>query len=160
MITCGLGEAVARLPAPAAPAPAAPAPPVEETPPPAAPEAVPSPVETPVAAAVAVQPEVAVAVVEEPPPPEVDPAPLQVRRRLGGRLGAITGAAIGLVTLVALTPWLAPRADTLGEEGPFSPSLMVAPNRAGDRVGVALSAHTGWFCRCSPPPRWGGTVPG
>ena len=37
---------------------------------------------------------------------------------------------MGLVTLVALTPWLAARADTLGEEGPFSPSLLVAPNRA------------------------------
>lgn len=84
----------------------------------------------PVAAAVAVQPEVAVAVVEEPPAPPVDPAPLGVRRRLGGRFGAITGAATGLVTLVALSPLLAARADTLGEEAPFSPSLIMTPNRA------------------------------
>ena len=129
----GGGRDVPTPAAPAAPpqaAPSAPAPPVEETPAPAAPEVVSAPVETPVAAAVPVQPEEAVVVVEEIPPPEVDPAPLRDRRRLGGRLGAITGAAIGLVTLVALTPWLAARADTLGEEGPFSPSLLVAPNRA------------------------------
>nr|MDE0501562.1 hypothetical protein [bacterium] len=127
----GGGGAAPAPAAPAAPPQSAPAPPVEQTPAPAAPEAVTAPVEqTPAAAAVAVQPEEAVVVVEEPPPPEVDPAPLSVRRRLGGRLGAITGAAMGLVTLVALTPWLAARADTLGEEGPFSPSLLVAPNRA------------------------------
>ena len=125
------GGGAAPTPAPpAAPPQSAPAPPVEQAPAPAAPEAVLSPVETPAAAAAAVQPEADVAVVEEPPPPEVDPAPLSVRRRLGGRLGAITGAAMGLVTLVALTPWLAPRADTLGEEGPFSPSLLVAFDRA------------------------------
>ena len=127
----GGGGAAPAPAAPAAPPQSAPAPPVEQTPAPAAPEAVTAPVEqTPAAAAVAVQPEEAVVVVEEPPPPEVDPAPLSVRRRLGGRLGAITGAAMGLVTLVALTPWLAARADTLGEEGPFSPSLLVAPDRA------------------------------
>lgn len=128
------GEAAPTPTAPAAPPQAAPAPPVEETPPPVAPEVVPSPVKTPAAAAVALQPAGAVAVVEEPPRPEVDPAPLRVRSRLGGRLGAITGAATGLVTLVALTPWLAARADTLGEAGPFSPSLLVAP----DRVVVGL----------------------
>lgn len=127
----GGGAAPAPAPAaPAAPPQSAPAPPVVETPAPAVPEAVTAPAETPAAAAAAVQPEEAVVVLEEPPPPEVDPAPLRVRRRLGGRLGAITGAAMGLVTLVALTPWLAARADTLGEEGPFSPSLLVAPNRA------------------------------
>lgn len=49
---------------------------------------------------------------------------------MGGRLGAMTGAAIGLVTLVALSPWLASRADILGEEGPFSPSLIMTPNLA------------------------------
>lgn len=134
------GEAASTPAAPAAPPQAAPAPPVEETPPPVAPEVVPSPVETP-AAAVAVQPEEAVAVLEEPPPPEVDPAPLRVRSRLGGRLGAITGAATGLVTLVALTPWLAARADTLGEAGPFSPSLLVAP----DRVVIGLVALFGVY---------------
>ena len=88
------------------------------------------PLRLPVAAVVAVQPEVAAPVVEEPPPPPVDPAPLGVRRRLGGRLGAIAGAAMGLVTLVALSPWLASRADTLGEEAPFSPSLIMTSGRA------------------------------
>ncbi|MDE0235136.1 MAG: hypothetical protein OXM62_09015, partial [bacterium] len=95
----GGGGAAPTPAAPAAPPQPVPAAPVERTPPPAAPEAVPSPVETPAAAAVAVQPEEAAVVVEEPPPPEVDPAPLGVRRKLGGRLGAITGAAMGLVTL-------------------------------------------------------------
>lgn len=117
----------------APPAPAA-APPVEETPAVAAPEEpaapVETPVEVPVAAAVAARPEAAAAIPEEPPAPPVDPAPLRVRRRLGGRLGSITGAAVGLVTLVALSPLLAGRADTLGEEGPFSPSLILAPDRA------------------------------
>ena len=40
------------------------------------------------------------------------------------------GAVIGLVTVVALTPWLAARADILGEEGTFSPSLMLTPTWA------------------------------
>ena len=89
----------------------------------AAPDVTPAPVQAPV-----VQPEATI--VEQPAPPPVDPAPLRVRRRLGGRLGAMTGAAIGLVTLVALSPWLASRADILGEEGPFSPSLIMTPNLA------------------------------
>lgn len=118
-------------PTPEAPAQAAPAAPVvvEDTPAPATiPAAAPAAAAT--AAAVPEQAEVMVVAEEEPPSPPVDPAPLRVRRRLGGRLGAITGSAIGLVTLVALSPWLAARADILGEEGPFSPSLLVAPNRA------------------------------
>ena len=81
-------------------------------------------------AAVDVQPEIATPVAEEMPPTPIEPAPLRVRRRLGGRLGAITGGVVGLVTLVALTPWLAARADTLGEEGTFSPSLMLTPKWA------------------------------
>lgn len=111
----------------AAPAPAAPAQPapVEKAPEPAVPQIPSSAVETPAAAAVAVQPEVAAPVAEEPPSPLVDPAPLQVRRRLGGRLGVTAGAVTGLVTVVALTPWLAARADLLGEEGTFAPSLML-----------------------------------
>ena len=131
----------AAAPTPAAPVPVAPAPVVEETPAPPAPEAVPPPMETPVAAAVAVQPEPPVAVVEEPVPPDVDPAPLRMRRRLGGKLGAIAGAAIGVVTLVALSPWLAARADTLGSDGALSPSLIVAP----DWVLIGLVALFGAF---------------
>ena len=125
----GGGEAAPAPVAAVAAPPTAPATVKEEAPAPAVPEAAPAPVEAP-AAVVAVQPEVAVPVVEEPPPPPVDPAPLRVRRRLGGRLGAIAGAAMGLVTLVALSPWLASRADTLGEEAPFSPSLIMTSGRA------------------------------
>ena len=120
----------------AAPAPAQPAPPpapaaavVETSPAPETPAPVAAPVPEPQEVAAPVPTEVAV-VVEEPPPPPVDPAPLGVRRRLGGRLGAITGAATGLVTLVALSPWLAARADTLGEEGALSPSLLMTPGWA------------------------------
>ena len=125
----GGGEAAPAPVATAAAAPTAPTAAPEEAPAPV-PEVTPPPVEVPVAAVVAVQPEVAVPVVEEPPPPPVDPAPLRVRRHLGGRFGAITGAAMGLVTLVALSPWLASRADTLGEEAPFSPSLIMTSDRA------------------------------
>ena len=107
----------------AAPAPAAPEPAVET----AVPEPAPPPVEAPAAPVEALQPAAAVAV-DTPPPPPVDPAPLRERRRLGGRLGMIAGAAIGLVSLVALSPWLASRADTLGSEGALSPSLIVTPD--------------------------------
>ena len=117
-------------PAPATPAPApasaAPPPPVEKPPELPVPEVMPAPA----VAAVAVQPGPVAVVVEEPPPPTVEPAPLRVRRRLGGRLGAVTGAAMGLVTLVALIPRLATRVDTQGEEGVFSPSLILTPSSA------------------------------
>lgn len=142
---------------PAASVPAAPAaapPPAVKAPEPV-PQTFPAPVEAPAAAAVAVQPEVTATVVEEPPAPPVDPAPLRVRRRLGGRLGAVTGAAMGLVSLVALSPRLAARADTLGEEGPFSPSLILSPNQGiiglvvlfgvyGVIVALFTTAAVGW----------------
>jgi len=120
-------------PTPSQPAPAVSAPPqpaVEVATEPAVPDPVPPPVQAPVAAAEAVQPEITAAIPEEPPPPPVDPAPLGVRRKLGGRLGAIAGAAIGLVSLVALSPWLAGRADTIGAEGDLAPSLMMTPTWA------------------------------
>ncbi|MCQ3803777.1 MAG: hypothetical protein OXC98_10010 [bacterium] len=122
----GGGEAAPAPPVTAVAAPAEAPPVVESAPEPAVPKAVPMPTAAPMA--VPVQPVVQAAVVEEEPPPPVDPAPLRVRRKLGGRLGTVTGAAIGLVSLVALSPWLAARADTLGEEGPFSPSLIMTPN--------------------------------
>ncbi len=123
----GGGSAPAPTPAATATPATEEAPAAEETPAqpaPAAPVVAP-PVEEPIA-----PPEVTVTVVEEPPAPPVDPAPLRVRSKLGGRFGSITGAAMGLVTLVALSPWLASRADTLGEEGAYSPSLLVLPNSA------------------------------
>ena len=126
----GGGAAAPAPAAPAQPAPVEQAAPVEKAPDPVVPQIPSSAVETPAAAAVPVQPEVVAPVVSEPPSPPVDPAPLQVRRRLGGRLGVTAGAVIGLVTLVALTPWLAARADILGEEGTFSPSLMLTPTWA------------------------------
>lgn len=136
----------------AAPAPAAAA--VETSPAPETPAPVAAPVPQPPEAAAPVPTEVAV-VAEEPPPPPVDPAPLGVRRRLGGKLGAITGAAAGLVTLVALSPWLAARADTLGEDGALSPSLLITPGWAMIGLvalfglyGIALASFTtaavGW----------------
>ena len=150
----GGGEAA---PAPAQPttaaaAPAAPA--VETSPAPETPAPVAAPVPEQTEAVAPVPIEVAVGV-EEPPPPPVDPAPLGVRRRLGGRMGAITGAAIGLVTPVALSPWLAARADTLGEEGALSPSLLMTPGWAMIGLvalfglyGIALASFTtaavGW----------------
>lgn len=121
----GGGQAPPAPSQPAAPAPPAPAPVMEQVAPTAVAETAPPPPEVSVAEEV-VQPEAA-AVVEEPGPP-VDPAPLKVRRKLGGRLGSIAGAAVGLVTPVALSPWLAARADTLGEDGPLSPSLMLSPD--------------------------------
>lgn len=111
-----------------APAPAVSSPPVEEAAAPAVPDSASAPAEPPVAAVESVQPEERAVV--EPLPPPVDPAPLKVRRQLGGRFGAITGAAAGLVSLVALSPWLAARADTLGEEGALSPSLLMTPEWA------------------------------
>lgn len=123
----GGGQAPPAPAAPAQPPPSAdPLPQASEPAEPARPDPAPAPQEAPIAAAVVV-PQAPV-VVEEPPPPPVDPAPLRVRRQLGGRLGAITGAAMGVVSLVALSPWLAARADTLGEEGAWSPSLIVTPN--------------------------------
>lgn len=124
----GGGQAAPAPTAPTPPAAPAPAAAVRETPEPAVAVVDPAPVETP--AAVAVLPQVTVEVMEEPPAPDIDPEPLRVRRKLGGRFGTITGSAMGLVTLVALSPLLAARADTLGEEGPFAPSLIMTSNRA------------------------------
>ncbi len=121
------GGQAAPTPAPAAePVTPATPPPVEQTAPPPVPEPAPPPVEVPVAAAVAIQ--APVLEVSTPPPPPVDPVPLRTRRKLGGRLGAIAGAAIGLVSLVALSPWLASRADTIGSDGALSPSFMLSSN--------------------------------
>jgi hypothetical protein len=135
----GGGQAAPTPSVPATPAAPTPAAAAQETPEPAVAAVDPAPVEAQMV--VAVLPEVAVEVMEEPPAPDIDPQPLRVRRKLGGRFGAITGAAMGLITLVALSPVLAARADTLGEEGPFSPSVIMA----SDRVIIGLVVLFGLY---------------
>ena len=124
--------------APAGPAPA-PAPPAEE-PAPAADESTsespPAPASEPEPAA---QPEVApaaAAVVVEPEPVAVlEPVPLRRRVRTAMRVGAWTGAGLGLIGFVVASNWWAATSTVTGEET-FIPVIQVVSN--GVIIGAAL----------------------
>ena len=125
--------------APAAGSAPAPARPVEE-PAPAAEESTPEPEPTPVSEpAPAAQPEVApaaaaVAVEPEPVVP-LEPVPLRRRVRTAMRVGAWTGAGLGLIGFVVASNWWASSSTVTGEET-FIPVIEVDPN--GVIIGAAL----------------------
>ena len=125
-------EGAAPAPAPTeeqvAPAPA----PVEtsdepsaEPVPAAEPEPAPSPqVEVPAAAVAVAEPEI-----------ELEPVPMRRRVRTAMRVGAWTGAGLGLIGFVVAANWWAAGATVTGEE-PFSP--VIQANANGVIVGAAL----------------------
>lgn len=97
-----------------------------QTPPePAAPATPATPAPVPVAAAVEVEPEVA-----------VEPLPLGQRLKLAGRIGAWTGAVLGLLGVVLASTWLLGLASLAGEEGAYAPAVEVTASRF--IVGVTL----------------------
>ena len=124
--------------APAA-APAAPAPTVsdDEAPPSTEPSPEPAPAAEPEVAAPA--PEVvvpaAVVVVEPEPEVEVEPIPLRRRVRTAFRVGAWTGAGLGLISFVVGSAFWAATANVTGD-GPFTPVIQV--DSSGLIIGAAL----------------------
>ncbi len=96
-------------PAPVSPVPVSPAP---VSPAPVAPEEEPLPIFAPP--------------VEQEPEPLVPPAPLRQRIRVAGKLGALSGAALGLIAALVASPWLLPGATVVGEEGSFAPAVEVS----------------------------------
>ncbi|HEX7099177.1 MAG TPA: hypothetical protein VF377_08040 [Acidimicrobiia bacterium] len=100
-------EESAAAPASEAPAPAA------------APAASPAPAAAPVA----------VAAFEEAEEEPVEPLPLGERVRIAGRVGAWTGAVLGLLGLVFGSTWLLGAASVAGEEGAYTPAVEVTTSR-------------------------------
>jgi len=164
------GEVVASAPA-AAPAPAETAQTSEtgtsETETPA--ETAATPQAPPVAAAQPAPIPVPAAAVVEPEEP-VAPLPLGARVRLGGRIGAWTGAVLGLFGLVLASTWLLSAASIAGEEGAFTPAMEVTTSRLilavtllsiifGIVVATLSRAAAGWVDRgAALESRWGITV--
>lgn len=123
------GEAVAADTAPAAPAEeeAEPAPSDEEAP---EPTAEPAPPPEPSQPAEPAEPRFPVpAAPAAEPEPDVEPLPLGERLRLAGRVGAWTGATLGLLGLVLASTWLLGVAAVAGEEGAFAPAVEVTTSR-------------------------------
>lgn len=111
----------------------------EETP--AAEEAaapVPEPATPAAPAAPAAPPPVAVAAFEEmdEEAEPVEPLPLGERVRLAGRVGAWSGAILGLLGLVLGSTWLLGAASVAGEEGAYSPAVEVTTSTF--LIGVTL----------------------
>lgn len=69
-----------------------------------------------------------VAVIETPPE-VVKPVPLGRRVKLAGRIGAWTGALLGVLGTLIASPWLLPNASLAGTEGDFTPSVLVTSRR-------------------------------
>ncbi len=103
-----------------------------------------SPAETATTEPVAAQPEVAVAVLEPPvvevaaaaePEPEVllEPVPIGARLKTAVRIGAWTGAALGVIGFLAASAFWAPNATVLPDSGP-----VVQVNPTSVIIGVAL----------------------
>jgi hypothetical protein len=57
------------------------------------------------------------------------PQPLGRRISVAGRVGFWTGVVLGIVGLLAASPWTLPNASILGEEGNFRPALIVERGR-------------------------------
>lgn len=123
----------APAPAPAAPAETEPEPATEaDTAPEAEAEAEPAP--APVAVVDEPAPELETAVEAEPEPVEAwDPIPLSVRVTTAVRIGAWTGAALGVVGFLVASAFWAPNATILPDSGPV---VQVSPN--GVLIGSAL----------------------
>ncbi|MGH8923229.1 MAG: hypothetical protein ACRDWA_01075 [Acidimicrobiia bacterium] len=92
--------------------------PIDTAPPPTAPSPIP-PAPTLLPVPVALEEE------EEP----VEAQPLGRRISVAGRVGFWTGVILGVVGLLAASPWTLPNASILGEEGDFSPALIVDRGR-------------------------------
>lgn len=107
----------AKVPPPEAPA----AEQVTDTPPP--PVSTPPPAPTPLPALPAVP------VIEDVAEDVIEVEPLSRRISLAGRVGFWTGVVLGVIGLLAASPWTLPNASMLGEEGDFSPALIVERGR-------------------------------
>jgi hypothetical protein len=119
-----------------APAPT-PAPPAEEEAPPAEEAAAeaPAPAPAPVTEPEVVAPAAAVVVAEPEPEVPLEPVPLRRRVRTAIRVGAWTGAGLGLIGFVVASNWWAPTATVTGEET-FTPVIQASSN--GVIIGAAL----------------------
>ncbi|HEX6219523.1 MAG TPA: hypothetical protein VF115_00365 [Acidimicrobiia bacterium] len=118
-------------PAPSAPAETEHAEPAEEAP---APAAEPEPAAAPVA--VIEEPEIVTPTVEEveaEPEVELEPVPISVRLKTAVRIGAWTGAALGVVGFLVATAFWAPNATVPPEASP-----VVQVNPSSIIIGIAL----------------------
>ena len=109
----------------AAPAPSAPTTPVEEAGTEAEPVLAPSP---PLPAA-APAPAPTVPAILEPEEEPVEAQPLRRRISVAGRVGFWSGVLLGVLGLLAASPWTLPNASVMGEEGDFSPALILERGR-------------------------------
>ena len=111
---------------------AAPAPAPTQTDQPAVVETAPTASSEVAAAGVESVPAAAVAIAEPLVIEEVevyDPVPLGQRIKTAGRIGAWTGALLGLLGALVASPWLLTAASLEGTEGDFSPSVLVTASR-------------------------------
>jgi hypothetical protein len=63
----------------------------------------------------------AIDLIEEPP----EPVPLGQRVRLAGRVGAVTGALLGVLAIILSGAWLLPNASLIGPEESLAPSVLL-----------------------------------
>jgi MFS family permease len=55
----------------------------------------------------------------------VEPLPLSERAGLAGKIGAVSGALLGVIGMLIASPWLLPNASLAGAAGAYSPSVLV-----------------------------------
>lgn len=94
--------------------------------------AAPSDESTPVATTVFLSPApipTPVQAIIEQPAEELEPVPLRERVRVAGRVGAWTGAVLGVFGALVASPWLLPNASLAGTEGDLTPSVLVTTQR-------------------------------
>ncbi|CAN5777819.1 hypothetical protein BH23ACT5_BH23ACT5_20440 [soil metagenome] len=85
---------------------------------------------------VAEAPAAAMRMPEPAPEPVAEPLPLAARVKMAGRVGAWSGAGLGLVGFVVASAWLLPTASLVGEEGAIAPAVEVTTS--GVFIGVVL----------------------
>lgn len=106
---------------------AAPPPPAPEVENAGAAEAEPAPVPPPTPVAAPQVPSVPETV--EPEEEAVEARPLRDRISVAGRVGFWSGVLLGVLGLLAASPWTLPNASVMGEEGDFSPALILERGR-------------------------------
>lgn len=65
----------------------------------------------------------------EPEEELVEARPLRERISVAGRVGFWSGVLLGVLGLLAASPWTLPNASVIGEEGDFSPALILERGR-------------------------------